>query len=100
VTIVNVVGAGDLATERVRLECKGEGEISLAGWQLQDAQGDVFTFPQLILFPGGAVDVRTGAGVNDVISLYWGLGKPVWTSGETVTLLDETGAVRSTYVVP
>ncbi|MGE5221301.1 MAG: LysM peptidoglycan-binding domain-containing protein [Omnitrophica WOR_2 bacterium] len=100
VVIANVFGAGDLNTERVRLECKGQGELSLAGWQLKDENGNVFTFPQLILYPGGAIDIHTGTGVNDVVSLYWGLKKSIWTTGEIVTLLDAKGATRATYSVP
>lgn len=100
VVIANVFGAGDLNTERVRLECKGQGELSLAGWKLKDENGNIFTFPQLILYPGGAIDIHTGIGVNDVVSLYWGLKKSIWTTGETVTLLDARGAMRATYDVP
>ncbi len=73
VVIANVFGAGDLATERVRLERRGDGDLSLANWQLRDENGHIFTFPQLTLYPGGAVDLYTGDGVNGVVALYWGL---------------------------
>jgi LysM repeat protein len=98
--IANVFGAGDLATERVRLERKGEGDLSLANWQLRDENGHIYTFPQLTLFPGGAVDVYTGDGVNGVDALYWGLDQPVWETGETVTLVDAQGNVQAIYQVP
>lgn len=100
VIIANVFGAGDLATERVRLERKGEGDLSLANWQLRDENGHVYTFPQLTLYPGGAVDFYTGDGVNGVVALYWGLDKPVWETGEIVTLVDDQGNTRATYKVP
>ncbi len=100
VGIANVFGAGDLTTERVRLECKGQSGVSLAGWQLTDGQGHTFTFPELTLYPGGAVDVHTGPGTNDVVSLYWGLEQPVWSSGRTVKLLDNVGKMQATFVVP
>jgi hypothetical protein len=100
VGISNVFGAGDLATEKVRLECRGQTGVSLTGWKLTDGTGNIFTFPELTLFPGGAVDVHTGPGNNDVVSLYWGLEQPVWSSGRTVTLLDAQGNVQATFVVP
>jgi LysM repeat protein len=100
VAITNIFGAGDLPTERVRLVCKGQVEASLAGWKLLDQDGHVYTFPQLTLYPDGAVDVHTGSGVNDVTSLYWGLGEAVWTTGEIATLVDGQGGVISTYIVP
>jgi hypothetical protein len=100
VKIANVIGAGDLATERVRLECAGQSGVSLAGWQLTDGGGHTFTFPELTLYPGGAVDVHTGPGNNDVVSLYWSLDQPVWSTGQTIELLDNLGGLQATYVVP
>jgi hypothetical protein len=100
VEIANVFGAGDLSTERVQLECKGQSGVSLAGWQLTDNSGHTYTFPELTLYPGGAVDVHTGPGSNDVVSLYWGLEQAVWSSGRTVTLLDGQGSVQAKFVVP
>ncbi len=100
VKIDNVVGAGDLASERVQLKRVGTGDLSLAGWQILDEDGDVFTFPQLNLFESGAVNIYTKAGQDTVVDLYWGLNDPVWHSGETVILLNNQGNVRATYRVP
>ena len=100
VNIANVFGAGDLATERVRLECKSQNGVSLAGWQLTDGNGHTFTFPELTLYPGGAVDLHTGPGSNDVVSLYWGLEQAVWSTGRMVKLLDNQGVIQSTFVIP
>ena len=100
VVINSVIGAGDLATERVFLTRTGFGELNLAGWELQDQNGNVFTFPQLELFEGGAVNVWTTSGSPTVVDLYWGLQAPVWSSGEIATLLDEQGKERATYTVP
>lgn len=100
VRITNVFGAGDLATERVRLEAAGQAGVSLAGWQLTDGGSHTFTFPELTLYPGGAVDIHTGPGSNDVVSLYWGLDAPVWSSGQTVNLLDSQGNIQATFVIP
>jgi LysM repeat protein len=99
--IINaVIGTGDLASEHVFITRSGDGELSLAGWQLKDEDGNVYTFPQLQLYKDGAVNVWTTSGVNTVVDLYWGVGSAVWSSGEQVTLLDSEGKVRATYTVP
>lgn len=100
VVIEMVVGAGDLDSERVRLGRVGQGEISLAGWKLVEEGGKFFTFPQLTLFEGGAVDLYTKSGQLTPVILYWGLDSPVWESGEKVTLLDSQGKEQATYLVP
>jgi LysM repeat protein len=100
VVIEAVIGAGDLATERVNLTVEGGGEIALTVWQLKDSQGHTFTFPLYILHLGGQLSVYTGSGTASVGALYWGLSEPVWASGETVTLLDAQRNVRATYRVP
>jgi hypothetical protein len=100
VIINSVIGAGDLASERVFLTRTGSGVLSLAGWQLKDEDGNVFVFPQLELFAPGGVHVWTTTGSTTVVDLYWGLQSPVWAPGEEVTLLDDQGKERATYTVP
>ena len=100
VLIDSVVGAGDLESERVMLKRSGPGELSLAGWQLVEENGETFVFPQLILFEGGAVNIYTRAGQATVVALYWGLRAPVWESGEEVILLDDQGNQQASYNVP
>ncbi|HZD56169.1 MAG TPA: LysM peptidoglycan-binding domain-containing protein [Anaerolineales bacterium] len=100
VTIDSVIGAGDLNSERVLLKRTGSGELSLAGWQLLEEDGEVFTFPELTLYEDGAVNLYTRSGQPTVVDLYWGLDTPVWRPGETVVLLDGNGDVRATYRVP
>lgn len=100
VTIDSVIGAGDLASERILLKRSGAGELPLAGWQLVEEGGKVYTFPQLLLYEGGAVSLYSRAGQDTVVELYWGLSAPVWQSGETVVLLDNQGKVKATYRVP
>jgi LysM repeat protein len=103
VFIKSVVGYGDLESEHVLIEHSGEGDISLVGWRLEEAGGQVYIFPQtseLTLFGGGAVSVYTKAGQDTVIELYWELDTPVWHSGATVVLRNAQGTVVDTYVVP
>jgi len=100
VEIVSIVGAGTLDAELVVVRNAGTEPLSLASWQLQDANRHVFTFPNLTLNSGGAVQVHTITGTNSVIDLYWGLGDPVWNSGEEAQLMDPDGNVRAVYTVP
>ena len=100
VFIDSVVGAGDLESERVMLKRSGSGELSLAGWQLVEEDGETFIFPQLILFEGGAVNIYSRVGQATVVALYWGLTTPVWESGEEVVLLDNQGNEQASYRVP
>jgi hypothetical protein len=98
--IDTVIGAGNLDSERVLLKRTGSGELALAGWQLADEDGNGYTFPQLTLYQGGAVNVYTGLGQDTVVDLYWGLSMPVWQSGETVTLYDAQGEERASFTIP
>lgn len=101
VVIEAVIGAGDLATEKVRIKHVGsEGEISLANWRLVGKGDLVYVFPQLTLYKGGAVDVYTTSGVDTVIALFWGRKQAAWQSGSMVKLVDAENREQSSYVVP
>lgn len=100
VVIDGVFGAGDLASERIFFKHRGEGEISVQGWQIDDGNGHTYTFPDMSFFRGGAVNLYTQAGSNTVVDLYWGLDQPIWSSGQTVVLKDAQGTVRASYTIP
>lgn len=100
VLIDSIIGAGDLASERVFLKRVGPGEISLTGWSLVAENGDTFTFPQLTLFENGAVFVHTRQGQTTAVALYWELDHTVWSSGDTVVLIDDQGEVHTSYQIP
>ena len=100
VKIVSVVGAGMLEAESVTIRNEGDGPLNLSGWQLKDADKNVFAFPNLTLNPGGAVRIHTGPGTDNVIDLYWNVADSVWESGEEAQLLDPSGAVHAVYQVP
>jgi LysM repeat protein len=100
VIINSVIGVGEIATEHVFISRTGGGQLSMAGWQLEDEDGNKFAFPQLNLFEGGAVNVWTTSGAQTVVDLYWGQQNPVWERGEKVTLLDDKGKERATYTIP
>jgi hypothetical protein len=99
VEIFAVEGAGELEIETVRLLNRG-GEVSMAGWKLDDGKGRVFTFPVFTFYSTGAVDVHTRAGQDSTIDLYWGLTEAVWLPGRLITLRDPSGTVQSTFKIP
>lgn len=100
IEIGEVNGAGNLNNESVLLRRIGEGELRLNNWRLDDNAGHRFTFPDIVLFKGGAVRVFTRAGSNTVSELYWGLERAVWTAGRTVTLYDDQNNARATFTLP
>ena len=100
IEIVAVIGAGDLNSERVQIRGTGAVPLLLTGWQLGDEDGNLFTFPQINLYNDGAVELYSKAGVDTVVSLYWGRSEPIWNSGEVVTLFDANGQIQAAYQVP
>ena len=100
VKISSVVGAGVLSSEIAIIKFEGEGQLDLTSWQLKDDNGNTYTFPNVILYPNGAVRVHTAAGTDTVIDLYWGIGEGVWDSGEEARLFDSQGNLRAVYRVP
>ncbi len=103
VVIKNIIGVGDLNTERVLIKFVGDGELSMTGWHLEGQSGNIFLFPEtphLTLYQDGAVYVFTKTGVNSAIELFWGRDTPIWQSGETVVLKDAQGNIRATYQIP
>ncbi len=96
--IQHVASAGDLQNEAVRIANRG-GAADLAGWALEDSQGNRYVFPALTLHTNGAVTVHTRSGQNTVIDLYWGASAAVWQAGETLTLRQPDNAVHTTFTV-
>jgi LysM repeat protein len=100
VKIENVIGVGVLATEHVVLLRTGDGELSLAGWRLDDGKGNVYTFPMLTLYKGGAINLNTRTGQDTVVDLFWGLASPIWRSGKTVYLYNAQNELQTTFSIP
>ncbi len=98
--VSTVIAAGDLQNERVTIEHIGQQELALAGWRLRDGNGIEFRFPALVLHPGGQVSVYTREGDDTVSELYWDRQVAVWSRGEELTLIDASGNLQATYVVP
>ena len=100
VSMVGVIGAGNLTDERIIIQNNGAQELDLIGWYLTDNQGNTYTFPQLTLFPGVKVQLHTIAGQDTPADLYWGRSSRVWISGELAALNDTQNIVRAFYRIP
>lgn len=101
VQVVGVIGAGDLASERVVIRQFGEGQASLEGWTLEAGSGEVYRFPGLQLARDGSqVELYTHMGTDTAAALYWNLEQPLWRSGDTIFLRDADGTQRASYTVP
>lgn len=98
--VESVIGVGVLIDEHVTLKRTGDGELSLAGWRLEDGKGNKYTFPDLILYKGGTINVNTRSGEDTVLDLFWGLSHSIWSSGKTVYLYDSQNELRTSYTIP
>jgi LysM repeat protein len=101
VMISSVIGAGDLETEHVVIQSNNNGEISLAGWKLEDGANNVYSFPDFKFFSKGqGINLYTKAGADTVSDLFWGQSVPIWQSGMQVILRDPQGNTQATYRIP
>jgi hypothetical protein len=100
IEIQSVLVPGDLANEKVVIKSVSENKLDLTGWSLTDAQDHSFTFPALSIYPGGAVTIYSRAGVNSAVELFWASDKPLWYTGEVVTLVDSAGNPRTDFTIP
>jgi LysM repeat protein len=100
VTIEQVRKAAPGGTDDVVVLANSGSWVKLLGWQLVDAEGNAYTFPDLRLFPGGTVQVHTASGKNTEVDLYWGIDRAAWSRGGVVILKDASGQVVQTYQMP
>ncbi|NIP41264.1 MAG: lamin tail domain-containing protein, partial [candidate division Zixibacteria bacterium] len=85
--------------EYVEIRGSGDDPISLQNWSLQDENGNTFVFPEMTMYGSGSIRIYTRVGNSNPLKLYWGQSSAIWESGESVTLLDDTGTVQSVYTV-
>jgi micrococcal nuclease len=76
----------------------GPEEVDLAGWAVREGGGVTFIFPPGLVRPGSSVTLHTGKGTGNGTSLYWNRTAPLLNNdGDTVTLLNPSGTVVSTF---
>jgi len=108
IEIAEAGGVGNLSTEYIRLihPAGAEETVSLKNWQIQDENNHQFAIlnqsglGDLELHSQGAVNIYTKEGQSNPIELFLGLDEPLWSPGELITLLDPTGEVHDTYLIP
>lgn len=99
IEIASVEAIGDITAEGIRLRNTG-GEINISGWTLDDADGNTYTFPGLLLFTDAVIAIYSRSGASTEGALFWGSDQAVWQAGEQVTLKDRYGQVRKTLQIP
>lgn len=101
VSIVLVVGMGDLNSETIRIQSNADEVVTLEGWTIEDADKHTFTFPNIQLIQKGVfIELYTRGGHTTPFELYWDQPEARWQSGETVVLRDQTGQIQATYRIP
>lgn len=100
IEIQSVFLPGELNYEKINLKNVGVDPINLSGWKLSNAEGDELTLPELTLYPNGAVDIYSRAGINTAVELFWNASHAIWWSGGSAILLDSEENERSRYSIP
>ena len=99
VSIVEVVGVGDVTSEGVVIRNLGNS-INLKDWTLADADGNTYTFGERLVFSNASITLFTRTGQDTPILLFWNRNTAVFAPGDVLTLTDANGQVQSTYRVP
>ena len=84
--------------EYIVLSNAGPGEADLAGWMVREGGGVSYTFPRVLVSPRSTIVLHIGEGAGNSTSLYWNRTSPLLNNdGDTVTLLDPSGTLVSTF---
>jgi hypothetical protein len=99
IEIVGIVSAGDVTAEGVRIRNNGR-LVDITGWVLKDADDNVYTFGEQLIFSNSELTLYTRTGQDVPIARFWGLETAVWQAADVVTLTNEDGEVQASYRVP
>ena len=83
--------AGELAAESVQVVNDSDGAVDLQGWTLSRDGGPIYTFSNILLFPGSGIRLNTGSGEDNSINRFWGRDAAAWEIGSTVILRNPNG---------
>ena len=98
--IDGVFGAGDLNVEYILIRNQSKSSVNLSGWSVSSSSGEKYSLPQLTLNTNGAVRLYSKYGSNSVIELYWNSDQALWSSGDEIFLLDQSGQQQASWQVP
>jgi hypothetical protein len=99
VEIAEVLGVGNVTTEGVVIRNNGNN-VNLDGWTLADADGNLYTFTERILFSNALLTIYSRVGQDTAIALFWNRTTPAFEEGDVLTLSDNQGRVQGSFRVP
>lgn len=101
VEIAIIRNPGNLSSEALRIVNNSDEVVSLENWTLEDANGNLLTFPNIQLLRKGIfVEVYSRSGHSTAYEIFWDREAAVWQSGETAVIRDMFGQIQATYRVP
>jgi hypothetical protein len=82
----------DVNEEYALIENRSGAAVQMNNWTLRDEDDQKYTFPELLLEPGGQVRVWTRSGSDTAGNLFWGREDAVWNyTGDTAILRNPDG---------
>lgn len=101
VEIAIIRNPGVFESEALRVVSNSDEVVSLEGWTLEDANGNILKFPNIQLLRKGIfVEVYSRPGHSTPFEIYWDRQAAVWQSGETAVIRDHFGQIQATYRIP
>ncbi len=99
VRIRDIIAPGDLSREMVIIYNTGQ-PINLKNWTLSDVEGNVYTFPDILLWGNEAsLKIHTASGEDTATDLHWNLDKAIWGIADNeATLIDDQGNIVDVYI--
>ena len=99
IELVDAEGIGDITAEGIRLRNNG-GQLNITGWTLSDERGNIYVFPELLLYSDVQITLYTRSGRSTGFALFWGRDESVWRAGAQLSLSDRDGNLRKTFTIP
>ncbi len=97
VRIRDIIFPGDYPDEAVIISNAGK-PVNLEGWTLSDREGNIYVFPDLLLWSHEAsVRIHTAKGEDTATELYWNRERAIWGEDDVAILKDDVGNVVDTY---
>jgi LysM repeat protein len=98
VRIRDIIAPGSLSGEMVIIYNTGQ-PLNLENWTLSDVEGNVYTFPDILLWGNEAsLRIHTASGEDTATDLYWNLDEAIWGKADNeATLQDDQGNIVDVY---
>ncbi|MEM4389894.1 MAG: lamin tail domain-containing protein [Candidatus Micrarchaeia archaeon] len=88
----------NLNDEYIVFENVCDRNIELAGWRLEDAAGNRYSFPPYLLLAHSTLSIHSGCGEDNTPNIYWCSPNPIWNNdGDVIYLFDKDGALALRY---